>query len=228
MRRLALAATLAGLLAVTASAPATALYVESGELPLLRLDLEVRDQGCPDGAALCLVDLTGNLSSLTDAMRVDLHVVNHAADAAAAELFATQRVYDGTADGANGAGPDADGGNGTASSERTAPELLVHLDLAPGEEKAQEAVVKQGTGFVRVQAMAGGAEAELDREIPIRYTILADQSPEDMADDSGPADAPHDPAPGAMQGQSKDSPGVPMALLVLGVAAALVAARRIR
>jgi hypothetical protein len=215
MRRLALAAMLAGLLAVTASAPATALYVEDGELPLIRLDLEVRDQGCPDAAPLCVVDLTGNLSSLADVMRVDLHVANHAADAAAAELFAMERVYDATADGAK-----SDGG-----SERVAPELLVHLDLAPGEEKSQEGVVKQGTGLVRVQAMAGGAEAELDREIPIRYTILADQSPEDMADDSGPADAPHDPAVGD---QSKDSPGFSLVLLVLGVAAALAVARRVR
>lgn len=216
MRRLALAATLAGLLAVTAFAPATALVVEDGDLPLVRLDLEVRDHDCPDAAALCLVDLTGNLSSLTDAMRVDLHIANHAADPAAAELFSTQRVYDATANG-NGSEP-----------ERAAPERLVHLDLAPGEEKSQEAVVKQGTGLVRVQAMAGGAEAELDREIPIRYTIMGGQSPEDMADDSGPADAPapHDPAPGGVQ--AKDSPGFPLVLLVLGVAAALGVARRVR
>jgi hypothetical protein len=210
-------ALLAGLVALTAPAlPAAAIYVENGELPLVRLDLEVRDRDCPGGAALCVVDLTGNLSSVSDAMRVDLHVANRAADAAAAELFATQRVYDATADGKDSPG----------EGERVAPELLAHLDLAPGEEKSQEVVIRQGTGLVRVQATTGGAEAELDREVPIRYTILADQSAEDMADDSGPAQP--DAQPPQPENGGKDAPALPLAGLVLACALAVLVARRVR
>ncbi|MEA3137666.1 MAG: hypothetical protein QOC71_1947, partial [Thermoplasmata archaeon] len=109
--------------------------------------------------------------------------------------------------------------------DRASAQELAHFDLAAGESGTKEVVVEQNTGLLRAQAMADGKEAELERVIPIRYTILGQGG--------GPADGTvSDPdmveQSGAGGDAKKDTPALPLALLVLGCLAAVLVARRLQ
>jgi hypothetical protein len=212
-------ALLAGLLAVTAP-PATALCIEDGDggctAGTYSFTIDIEEDDCPEEALLCVLDADGNLSQAPNAAKWNLTIRNRSGSDVVFELHAI------------GFSDDAED-NGTA--ERRGSLLLATIDVPAGEEvRLDEVGVDQSVTKVRLQAMSeDGREGELDQE-PLDFQILAVGGIADEGQQGDPGDeVPEDTAAGSDEDAgSKDSPGLPLALLVLGCLAAVVAARRLK
>lgn len=213
MRGIAIA-LLAGLLAVTAP-PASALCMEDAEggctAGTYPFTIDIKDVACPDANALCVVDADGNLSQAPNSALWNLTIRNHATSAVTFQLFATSFSDD----------PISDGG----TRERTRSVLLGAIEVPAGQTvRLDEVKVNETIASVRLQALsADQRQGELDQDV-MTFQILAvggapepgEEQPGNL-DDHAPADA-----------DSKDSPGLPLALLVLGCLGAVLLARRMK
>ena len=213
-------ALLAGLLAVTAP-PASALCVEDGEggctAGTYSFTLDILEEGCPDAnATLCVVDADGNLSQAPNAALWNLTIRNQASSGVTFEVFAIAYTDD----------PVSDDG----ARERTRSVLLATIEVPAGETvRLDEVEVNQTIAAVRLQALTEDErQAELDQDV-MNFQILAvggivdeePQEPQGTLDD-------HAPDSGAeADSGSKDSPGLPLVLLVIGCLAAVLAVRRL-
>jgi len=209
-------ALLAGLLAVTAP-PASALCIEDSEggctagTYSFTIDIE---EDCPEDALLCVIDADGNLSQAPNAALWNLTIRNHASADVTFEVFAISFTDDAVAD------------DGTRA--RTRSVLLGTIDVPAGETaRLDEVEVNETVAAVRLQALTDDErQAELDQDV-MNFQILAvggmvDEEPQGNLDDDVPEDGDAESA------GSKDSPGLPLALLVLGCLGAVLAARRLK
>ena len=214
MRSLVLATLLAGLLAVTAQ-PAQAICAVDAEGGCSRLshslDLDVGGD-CPEDASLCIIDLDGNLSQSPNDADYDLVVRNTAGSAITLELHAIGFFNQET---------------GEAELQRHASRLLASVEVAAGETARIEDVdVPGNVSLIRVQAMsADGRQAEVDQEL-LNLRIMMMQPGDGPVDDGSGQEPAGDLDDGAAQDSGKDAPALPLALLVLGCLAAVLAVRR--
>jgi hypothetical protein len=214
-------ALLAGLLAVTAP-PASALCVEDGEggctAGTYSFTIDLDEEGCADAnATLCVVDADGNLSQAPNSALWNLTIRNHASSPVTFEVFAISFTDD----------PVSDDG----TRERSRAVLLATIEAAAGETvRLDQVEVDQTVAAVRLQAMADdGRQGELDQDV-MNFQILAvggivDEEPQGDLDDDVPADGEDE---ADADSGSKDSPGLPLALLVVGCLAAVLLARRLK
>ena len=209
-------ALLAGLLAVTAP-PASALCIEDGEggctAGTYSFAIDVRQDDCPESATLCVADADGNLSQAPNSALWNLAIRNHASSGVTFEVHAIGHTDDAVAD---------DG-----SVERRRSFLLGTIVVPAGETvRLDQVEVNETVSLVRLQAMSeDGRQGELDQDV-MNFQILAvggpvDEEPQGNLDDEGPEDEDADSG-------SKDSPGLPLALLVIGCLAAVLLARRLK
>jgi hypothetical protein len=212
-------ALLAGLLAVTAP-NATALCIEDSEggctAGTYSFTLDIAED-CPEDAPLCVIDADGNLSQAPNSALWNLTIRNHASSDVTFEVFAISFTDDAVAD------------DGTRA--RTRSLLLGTIDVAAGETvRLDEVEVNETVAAVRLQALTDDErQAELDQDV-MNFQILAvggivDEEPQGNLDDDVPADGEED---SDADSGSKDSPGLPLALLVLGCLGAVLAARRLK
>jgi hypothetical protein len=221
MRSSVLAATLlAGLLAVTAAPTASALCAvdEEGGCSRLRhlLVLDI-DDACPDGAALCIVAQNESLDGAPNEADWAFRIHNGASSAITLELHAIG-FFD----------PET----GEPRLDRVASQKLATVEVPAGQDVETDfaTTVPGNVSHVRVQVLSTDSkEAELDAELSnIRIMMMQPvdgpmgDDPADSGDDLGQ----HDEGAGATAG--KESPSLPLALLVLGCVAAVLVARRLK
>jgi hypothetical protein len=216
MRSFVLAATLfAGLLAVAApTAQALCAVDEEGGCSRLRhMVVPDIDDACPPGAALCLVAQNESFSGAPNEADWAFRIHNGASSAITLELFAIG-FYD----------PET----GEAHVDRVAAQKLVALEVPAGEdlETDFDTVVPGNVSHVRVQVLsAAGSEAELDAELSnVRIMMM---EPGDGIVDEGSGEPAGNLDDDPADADKKDTPALPLALLVLGCLAAVLVARRL-
>jgi hypothetical protein len=219
MRSFVLAATLlAGLLAVaTPTAQALCAVDEEGGCSRLRHMVVIDiDDGCPEHAAICLVAQNESLAGAPNDADWAFRIHNGASSAITLELHAIG-FYD----------PET----GEPRLERVASQKLATIEVPAGQdvETDFDTLVPGNVSHVRVQILsADGAHAEQDAELS-NFRILMMQPGDGPVDDSSgeePAGNLDDDAPA--EESSKESPGLPLALLVAGCIVAVLAARRMK
>lgn len=210
MRGLAFA-LLAGLLAVTVP-PASALCVADDEGGCSRMRhmvvLDI-DDTCPESARLCIVAQNESFSGAPNEADWAFRLHNGASSAITLELFAIG-FYD----------PET----GEARVDRVAAQKLATIQIPAGEdlETGFDTVIPGNVSHVRVQVLsAAGSEAELEAELS-NVRIMMMQPGDGMVDDGS-----GEPAPADDEADKKDTPALPLALLVLGCLAAVLVARRL-
>lgn len=222
MRSFVLAATLlAGLLAVAApTAQALCAVDEEGGCSRLRHTLVIDvDDACPDGASLCLVARNESLAGAPNEADWAFRIHNGGTSAITLELHAIG-FYD----------PET----GEPRLDRVASQKLATIEVPAGEdlETDFDTYVPGNVSHVRVQVLADGErEAEVDAELTnVRIMMM---QPGDGPVDDGLGEEPagnlDDPAPDSdAEAGSKESPGLPLVLLVVGCLAAVLLARRLK
>ena len=218
MRGLAIA-LLAGLLAVSVpSTQALCAVDEEGGCSRLRhmLVLDV-DDSCADGAALCLIAQNESLDGAPNEADWAFRIHNGASSAITVELFAIG-FYD----------PDT----GEPHLDRIASQKLAAVEVPAGQDLETDfaTYVPGNVSNVRVQVLSSdGSEAELDAELSNIRIMMMQPGDDGVVDEGGqePAGNLDDEAPAGAD-EKKDTPAVPLALLVLGCLAAVVAARRLQ
>ena len=215
-------ALLAGLLAVTApNASALCMADDEGGCSRLRhmLVLDIQDD-CADTAPLCLVAQNESLDGAPNEADWAFRIHNGASSAITVELFAIG---------------DYDPETGEPRVGRVAAQKLASIEVPAGEdlETDFDTYVPGNVSNVRVQVLsAAGSEAELDAELSnIRIMMMqpGDGPVDEGAEPTGTLDdhAPDSGAGAETDSDRKDSPGLPLVLLLVGCAAALLAVRRL-
>ncbi|HUR25106.1 MAG TPA: hypothetical protein VM327_03715 [Candidatus Thermoplasmatota archaeon] len=218
-------ALLAGLLAATApSAQALCAVDDQGGCSRLRhmLVLDVQDV-CPDAASLCVAAQNESLDGAPNESDWAFRIHNGGSSAITVELHAIG-FYD----------PET----GEPRLDRTASQKLAAVEVPAGQDFETDfaTYVPGNVSHVRIQVLSSaGGEAEMDAELS-NVRIMMMQPGEGPVDDGAgePAGNLDDHAPdadadnAAVDSGSKDSPGLPLALLIAGCLAAVLLARRLK
>lgn len=217
MRGLAFA-LLAGLLAVTAP-PASALCAvddEGGCSRLRHMAILDIDDACPQSATLCLAAQDESLSGAPNEADWAFRIHNGASSAITLELFAIG-FYD----------PET----GEAHVGRLAAQKLATIEVPAGQdlETDFDTLVPGNVSHVRVQVLsAAGGQDEVDAELSNVRIMMMQPGDGAVDDGSGEPAGNLDDAPADAEGDSKDTPALPLALLALGCLAAVLVARRLQ
>ncbi|MHB1261372.1 MAG: hypothetical protein ACYC2H_06620 [Thermoplasmatota archaeon] len=211
-------ALLAGLLAATApSAQALCAVDDEGGCSRLRhmLVLDIQDT-CPEGARLCVVAQNDSLDGAPNESDWAFRIHNGASSAITLELFAIG-FYD----------PET----GEARVDRVAAQELATIEVPAGQDLETDfaTYVPGNVSHIRVQVLADqDREAELDAELSNIRIMMMQPGDGAVDDGSGEPAANLDDVPADAEGDSKDTPALPLALLVIGCLAAVLVARRLQ
>jgi hypothetical protein len=212
---------LAGLLMAVAAPHAAALCAvdEEGGCSRLRHTVVLDIEDDCEAADLCLVAGNDSLDGAPNEADWSFVLRNHGTSAITLEVFAIG-FYD----------PET----GEAVKDRVAAQKLATIEVAAGEELTTDFVhtIPGNVSHVRIQALsAAGAQAELEAELSNVRIMMMQPGDGPVDDGSGeePAGNLDDHAPGSgAESDGKESPGLPLTLLVVVCIAAVLLARRIQ
>jgi hypothetical protein len=215
---------LAGLLmAVTAPHVAALCAVdEEGGCSRLRHTVVLDIEDDCDAADLCLVAGNDSLDGAPNDADWSFVLHNHGTSAITLELFAIGS-YD----------PDT----GEPVLDRAAARKLASIEVAAGESLTTDFVhvVPGNVSHVRIQALSeAGTQAEIEAELSNVRIMMMQPGDGPVDDSSGAGEEPAGnldddvPVEESEEDSKKESPGLPLALLVVGCLAAVLLARRLK